>query len=269
MMNVLGSGLRLHRIAVSQVLLSALLFSGSFSSVDLPAHAASEKVESHADDAHAVASKRQYIQWQQLPPGKTRQAFDAYGSKLINNLNLVALENGKPTLIRGGGFTKAGLNWLVNDMGVRTIIDLRGRFADDKTNQIIVHSPELLAKHKKAGTLDQLENLSPAEVKAYVAELSRQKKVPIQYYNIKAEDPATMTYLSASSPENPVAMFCQYGVNRSGTAWGAFVAQQGWPIEQAYQHFGIRNDQGEIRNKRDILYGYNVHRYRSKQAPLK
>ncbi len=206
----------------------------------------------------AIAADLSYTHWQDLPPGHLRNAFSSQGSTLINNLNIVALSQNQPILIRGGGFTPAGLDWLIKDMNVRTIVDLRGRFDDDKSDQIIALSPATLKAYQQKHAVDRLRNLSPDKTRAYVENLSATTHLPVQYVNLKAEDPKLLTYLDGASAQKPVAMFCQWGVNRSGTGWGVYAAQHGWSKEQAYTAFGVNGSTGKIRNTRDIDYGYNL-----------
>jgi len=212
-----------------------------------------------------------YTHWQDLAPESSlKSAFENQGRMLINNLNLVAegKENGtdKAVLIRGGGFTPASLDWLIKDMGVRTIIDLRGRFSDDKTNQMIALSPSVLAEYKKRHEENRLRNLSPDQTKAYVEHLAATSHLPLHYYNLKAEDPEVLKQLNMASVTQPLAMFCQHGVNRSGTAWGEYAAQHGWGFDQAMAAFGVTNGGGAYINRRDIEYGYTLEKNRLKNT---
>jgi hypothetical protein len=218
-----------------------------------------------AEPPVAHSSGLTYTHWQDLPAGPLHSAFENRGRLFINNLNLVAEQGNRPVLIRGGGFTKAGIDWLVNDMGVRTLIDLRGRFSDDATDQVVALSPEVRASYTQAGKLDALKNLSPDKTAAYVHELSAKNHAPIQYINLKAEDPALVGYLNGASPQKPLAMFCQWGINRSGTGWGVYAAQHGWPLEKAIAAFGVPKADGSIRNVKDIEYGYRVEQNRLKK----
>jgi len=206
----------------------------------------------------ALAEAVSYIHWQDLPEGKVKTEFAETGSKLINHLNLVGMEDGKPVLIGGGGFTQANLNWLIKEMGVRTIVDLRGKFSDDKTNQIIALSPTTLNEYKQKHQLNDLKNLSPDQVKQYVEKLRDTEHIPVQYVHMRAEDPHLMAILNHADSQQPVAMFCQWGVNRSGTAWAAYAAQKGWPLDKALKTFGFPKAGGGYINQRDIEYGYHL-----------
>ncbi len=199
-----------------------------------------------------------YIHWEDLPPGPLKTAFEETGSNLINNLNIVKLEDGKPVLIRGGGYTPANLDWLVLKMGVRTIIDLRGHFSDDKTNQFIIHSPLLLKQYQENNEVNKLRNLSPTGVQQYLEALGKKHAITVHYVHMKAENPKIISYLNSASPSQPLAMFCQWGTNRSGTAWGEYAAVHGWPFERALKFFGVKKQDGSYRNRRDIAYGYRL-----------
>jgi hypothetical protein len=218
----------------------------------------SHPLKTLADTSTSVSEGISYTHWQDLPAGKLKTEFSETGSMLINHLNLVGVESGKPVLIGGGGFTEANLNWLIQEMGVRTIIDLRGKFSDDKTNQLIALSPATLNDYKQKHQLNALKNLSPDEVKQYVEKLRQTDHISVQYLHLRAEDPHLMDILNQANSHEPVAMFCQWGVNRSGTAWGAYAAQKGWSLDKALQAFGVSKPGGGYLNRRDIEYGYHL-----------
>ena len=238
---------------------------GLFSSVIAPVSAAdsSQTAPSKAHTAPQPGQSIQYEHWEDLPPGPLKTALQTHGAALINNFELVGTSGGKPVLFRGGGFTPASLDWLINDMGVRTIVDLRGKFGDDKTHQVIAHSDQLLKTYEHAHTLDRLKNLSPEETRKYVENLARTRHIPVHYLSEKAESPGLMTTLNQASAQQPVAMFCQWGVNRSGTGWGAYAEQKGWSLDKTIQFFGVKNPNGSIRNTKDITYGYEIAQKRA------
>ncbi len=231
-----------------QPLVLAILISFS-----LPSSGFSQAADVFHPNAHVS-----YTHWQDLPDGPLKRAFAQTGSQLINNVNIVKLEDGKPVLIRGGGFTQANLDWLIKDMGVRTIIDLRGKFSDDKTDQLIALSPAIRERYESRHQLNKLKNLSPDGVNDYVTYLRTHDHIPAHYYHLRAEDPRLLNYLNQANPQKPLAMFCQWGFNRSGTAWGRLAKSQGWSLDQALKAFGALLPNGTYKNKKDIEYGFRI-----------
>jgi protein tyrosine/serine phosphatase len=99
-----------------------------------------------------------------------------------------------------------------------------------------------------------------------VAQLQKELHTPLQYVHISATDPKLLTYLDQATPQKPAVMFCQHGVNRSGTAWGMYAAEHDWPEDKALKVFGIPNGNNGYHNKRDIDYGYRVFKSQSQNA---
>lgn len=208
---------------------------------------------------HAVLSSTQSAP---MAFNESLSHIETQGQTLINQFHIVQAQTGQPILLRGGGFTPANLDWLVKHLHVRTIVDLRGKFSDDKTDQLVVHSNQVLASHQKNQTLWRLKNLSPQAVEAYLKKLAAQEHISLKYLNLSATDPTLPRLLAQASPNQPLAMFCQWGINRSGTAWGAYAASQGWSLDQALTAFGVKTATGQIKNTKDITYGYNLQKNR-------
>jgi hypothetical protein len=187
-----------------------------------------------------------------------KASLELKGRELINNFNVVATQSGKPVIYRGGGFTPSSLNWLIRNQGVRTIVDLRGNSQGDYNDDVIVHSDAIKNTMAEKNQLQLLKNLSPEETEAYIKELNIKNRLGVKYIKIAAVDKSLLALLKSASTQRPLAMFCQWGVNRSGTAWARWASAMGWPAEKAYAYFGVYDEQGKLVNQKDIDYGYRV-----------
>lgn len=227
-------------------------------SSDLPTSAA--KTETHHPLQYAPKQK-QYTHWQDLAEDHPIKILFQQGKLLANSLYLVALEDDQPVLIGGGGYSQANIQWLAQQAGVRTFIDLRGQYAEDQTDELIYHSPAILADYQKRHQEQRLRNLSPDQTRRYINALAQEMHLPLRYIQTTVENPQLLDHLESASRQNPLVMFCQYGINRSGKAWAAYAARQGWRIEEALNFFGVPYNTGYgCVNSRDIEYGYSLHK---------
>lgn len=209
--------------------------------------------------SQVTASKPlQFQPWKTAQEMAAKASIELKGRELINNFNVVATQGGKPAVFRGGGFTPMSLNWLIRNQGVRTIVDLRGNSQNDYNDDLIVHSDTIKSTLTEKNQLSQLQNLSPEETEAYINELNAKSRLGVKYIKMAAVDKSLLGLLKQASAQRPLAMFCQWGVNRSGTAWARWASAMGWPPEKAYAYFGVYDAQGKLVNQKDIDYGYRV-----------